>query len=89
MLDESDREAITEAGRRHGARRILLFGSSALPGVEAADIDIAVEGIPPAKFFEFYGDVMFSVSKPIDVIDLSEKSLFTDIVRRDGVAIYG
>lgn len=89
MLLPADREAIVEAARRHRVRRVLLFGSSAVPDAEAEDIDIGVEGIPPARFFEFYADVMFAVSKPVDIIDLSAKSLFTDLVKRDGLPIYG
>ena len=47
------------------------------------------EGVPRSRFFDFYADVMFSVSKPVDIIDLSVKSLFTDMVRREGKAISG
>jgi predicted nucleotidyltransferase len=88
MLTEADKEAIVRAAKRYGASRVLLFGSSARHGVEAADIDIAVEGVPPSQFFDFYAAVMFSVSKPVDVVDLSEESLFTDLIRDEAVTIY-
>ena len=52
------------------AKRVLLFGSS-LNRRESRDIDIAVEGILPKDFFSYYGDLMLSLSKPVDIIDIS------------------
>ncbi|RMF27044.1 MAG: nucleotidyltransferase domain-containing protein [Chloroflexi bacterium] len=41
---------------RFGARRVILFGSLAGQGPwhEASDIDLAVEGLPPERFFAAY-----------------------------------
>lgn len=41
---------------RFGARRVILFGSLAGQGPwhECSDIDLAVEGLPPADFFPAY-----------------------------------
>ncbi|MDP6380047.1 MAG: nucleotidyltransferase domain-containing protein [Phycisphaerae bacterium] len=89
MVSEAEKQIITTIARKHGAHRVLLFGSSAEAGRDAADIDIAVEGIPPREFFTFYGELMFALSKPVDVVDLSERSRFTDIIRREGVLLYG
>ena len=89
MLDPKDQRAIVDAAKRHEARRVLLFGSAAASGVDHEDIDLGVEGLRPDPFFAFYADRMFSVSKPVDVVDLSERSRFSDLVRRDGVPIYG
>lgn len=89
MVSKKDKAAIVDLSRRYGVRRVLLFGSSADPAREAEDIDLAVEGIPPKDFFKFYGDLLFSLSKPVDLIDLSHESRFTRLVRRDGIAIYG
>ena len=89
MLNPADRDAIVSAARRHRAKRVLIFGSTLSDSGEAHDIDMGVEGVPPSRFFDFYADVMFSVSKPVDIVDLSVKSLFTDMVRREGMTIYG
>ena len=88
MLDSADRDAIVSAARRHQAKRVLIFGSALSSSGEAHDIDMGVEGVPPSRFFDFYADVMFSVSKPVDIVDLSVRSSFTDMVRREGKAIY-
>jgi hypothetical protein len=55
----------------------------------AHDIDLAVEGVSPKDFFRFYGDLMFALSKPVDVVDLSGQSKFLDLIRREGVPLYG
>ena len=43
----------------------------------------------PNLFFKFYGELLRSLSKSIDVIDLSEDSLFAQVVEKKGVKIYG
>ena len=89
MISETDRLAIEDIATRYKVARVLLFGSGADPTRESKDIDLAVEGISPHDFFKFYGDVFFSVSKPVDLIDLSIDSKFTRIVRREGIPLYG
>ena len=89
MITETDRNAIRSICQRYGIKRALLFGSSVEATREARDIDLAVEGVAPEDFFRFYGDLMFAVSKPIDVVDLSGHSKFLDLIRREGVALYG
>ena len=49
---------------------------------------MAWKALPPEDFFSFYGDLLFSVSKPVDLIDLSQDSKFTRIVRREGLPLY-
>jgi predicted nucleotidyltransferase len=88
MLNEADRSAIVELSRRYGARRVLLFGSSADTAREGNDIDLAVEGVPPSQFFSYFGDLIFSLSKPLDLVDLSRDSKFNRLIARDGIAIY-
>jgi predicted nucleotidyltransferase len=89
MISEKDKQAIREISQKYHARRVLLFGSSLSPSKESRDIDIAVEGIAAEDFFRFYGDLMFALSKPVDVVDLSVDSKFIRIIRKEGVPLYG
>ncbi len=89
MLSPQDKTKIEDLARRYRVGRVLLFGSSAGEQTDAGDIDLAVEGLAPARFFSFYADLIFSLSKPVDLVDLGRKSRFTDIIRREGVALYG
>ncbi|MBU1122875.1 MAG: nucleotidyltransferase domain-containing protein [Candidatus Omnitrophica bacterium] len=89
MISEKDKKIIQELSAKYHVKKVLLFGSSADPVKEGRDIDLAVEGIDPKEFFDYYGDLMLKLSKPIDLIDLSERSKFVALVKRDGVPIYG
>ncbi len=89
MISESDRQQVEAICRKYGAKRALLFGSSLDSSREPNDIDLAVEGVSRRDFFRFYGELMFALSKPVDLVDLSGQSRFLDLIRRDGVALYG
>ena len=88
MISEIDKKIIKDLSEKYHAKRVLLFGSSLDSAKESRDIDIAVEGIEPRKFFKYYGDLMLRLSKPVDVIDLSEKSKFVALVKKEGISIY-
>jgi predicted nucleotidyltransferase len=90
MVSREDRQRIVDIGRRFNASCILLFGSSAREEADAPsrDIDLAVEGVPASRFFEFYGELMFALAKPVDLVDLSRRSKFTDLIRREGVPLH-
>ena len=88
MISEHDKSIIRTLAERYGAQRVLMFGSTTDPARESHDIDLAVEGVPPAEFFAFYGDLMCALSKPVDLIDLARRNRFTELIRRDGIPIY-
>ena len=87
MITKKDKQTIRDLSKRYHVKRILLFGSSV--NDIGRDIDLAVEGVNPESFYSFYADLMFSLSKPVDLIDLSETSKFVQMVKKEGVAIYG
>jgi predicted nucleotidyltransferase len=89
MISEQDKATIVDIARRYGVREVLLFGSSADPNRDANDIDLAVEGIAAEEFFSFYGELLFALSKPVDVIDLSNDTKFNRLVYREGIRLYG
>ena len=89
MISEKDRNTILLLARQYGVHKVLLFGSCAEGHKEARDIDLGVIGIEPRRFFEFYGDLMFRLSKPVDLVDLSKDTQFNALVKREGIPIYG
>ena len=89
MVSKEDRNRIAQVARKYGVARMLLFGSNVDPQHEGRDIDLAVEGIAPSMFFTLYRDLIFALSKPVDLIDLADDTPFAEIVRREGVPIYG
>jgi len=89
MLADSDRKTILKISERYKAKRVILFGSSLKPNIESNDIDIAVEGINPKDFFNYYGDLITTLSKPIDVVELSTNSKFNHLIQQEGELLYG
>ena len=89
MITEREREVIIQYARKYNVSSVYLFGSSAGEGTEANDIDLAVKGILPRLFFKFHGELLRSLSRPVDLVDLSQRSLFNQMVEERGVKIYG
>jgi uncharacterized protein len=87
MIADKDREIIEKTAAKYHAKRVLLFGSSLSPDKESRDIDIGVEGIEDKDFFTFYGELLCTLSKPVDVVDLTAKSLFVEIVKLEGMPL--
>ena len=89
MITASEKRIIREISERYAVKRVLLFGSSIVSGKESRDIDLAVEGIPPADFFRYYGDLILGLSRPVDVVDISRTSKFTKMIKQEGILLYG
>ncbi|MHA1255292.1 MAG: nucleotidyltransferase family protein [Promethearchaeota archaeon] len=88
MISEEEKKIIIQYAKKYNISKVYLFGSS-LDQDEYNDIDLAIYGIEPSLFFKFYGELMRNLPKPIDLIDLSEKSLFNQLIEENGVKIYG
>ncbi len=89
MISDIDKQQICEVSKKYNAKKVILFGSN-LSGVsDAMDIDLAVEGVSPEDFFDYYSELIFSLSKPVDLVDLANKNKFTDIVEKEGLVVYG
>ena len=88
MIADRDRRIIEEIAAKYHVKRVVLFGSSLSPERESRDIDIGVEGIEEKDFFTFYGELLLALSKPVDVVDLSIRSRFVELIRREGIPIY-
>ena len=88
MITREDRTAIEGLAKQYKVARVVLFGSCADPHHEGHDIDLGVEGVSPEAFFRFYGDLIFAVSKPVDLVDLDARTPFAQLVRSEGICLY-
>ena len=88
MIADRDRQIIEETAAKYHVKRVILFGSSLSPDMESRDIDIGVEGLEEKDFFAFYGELMCALSKPVDVVDLSTKSRFVELIQREGIPLH-
>ncbi|MBM4032487.1 MAG: nucleotidyltransferase domain-containing protein [Planctomycetes bacterium] len=71
--------------REAGAREVYVFGSAA-KGVprEGGDIDLAVTGLPPERFFEAMGGAADLLDRALDLVDLDEDNPFTRYLKEEG-----
>lgn len=89
MISDKDKEIIIKYAIKYKVSYVILFGSSTRKDRESNDIDIGVKGIEPRLFFKFYAELFKNLSKPVDLVDLSRKSLFNELVEETGEKIYG
>ena len=88
MASSGLRETIANIAKDFPLGAVWLFGSALEDADGAADIDLAVEGLAPEKFFEFYGRLFMELPKPVDLVDLSQNPPIAAIIREKGVRIY-
>ena len=88
MISEKDKKVILDLAKKYKVRRIILFGSASKDKIESRDIDLAVEGISSKLFFKFYGELIFNLSQPVDLVDLSKKNKFSEILTSEGIQIW-
>jgi predicted nucleotidyltransferase len=74
--------------REFDAGVVWLFGSSLEDESAARDIDLAVDGLAPGKFFPFYARLIRDLSKPVDLVDLSLDPPIRHVVRERGGRVY-
>ncbi len=88
MVDEALTRDIETAARilkEEGATEVYLFGSAAAGEMRpGSDIDLAVRGIPPERYYRAGGKVMLAIPRPVDIIDLDSPTPFTDYLIRKG-----
>jgi len=78
-------EVAAQILKQAGACEVYLFGSAAAGKVHAkSDLDLAVRGLPPERFFPAMSEVTFALKREIDLVDLDEPSPFTEYLVRKG-----
>ena len=89
MIPDKDKDIILQYAKKYNVASVILFGSSTRKDTESHDIDLGVKGLEPRLFFKFYAELFKHLSKPVDLVDLSKRSLFNSLVEESGVRIYG
>jgi len=89
MISDEDKYRLFKIAKKYEVSKIYLFWSNLDPERESNDIDLAVEGISDSLYFKFYSKLIFAMSKPVDLIDLKNKSLFSTMVKSEGILLYG
>jgi predicted nucleotidyltransferase len=79
-------EKATAILHSYGATEIYLFGSGRTNdfNLEHSDIDLAIRGIAPKNFYSAVGELMCSIGRNVDVIDLDSASDFGEYLIEHG-----
>ena len=78
--------------KKYEVKEIILFGS--LTTINQfnyhSDIDIAVKGLDPGKFFKAYGELMLKIDFPVDLKPFEKlEPFFKQQIISSGEIIYG
>jgi predicted nucleotidyltransferase len=90
MIPKEELEKAVEIARKYRVRKLYLIGSSLSKApADVNDYDFAVSGVPRGNFFKFYGELFRSMSKNVDLIDLSgNMTKFKKLIMNEGKIIY-
>jgi predicted nucleotidyltransferase len=68
-----------------GAEAVYLFGSTVEGRMRPdSDIDLAVAGLPPSRFFQAMGRTMLVLPRSFDLVDLDVDTPFTRYLKQKG-----
>lgn len=82
---KNDIETAARILREEGATEVYVFGSAVHGKMRPdSDIDFAIRGLPPEKYFPTRGKVGRAISHLFDLVDLDEENPFTEYLERKG-----
>lgn len=69
-----------------GAQEVYVFGSVAAGrATDRSDIDLAVAGLPPERFFPVMARLADLFDRAVDLVDLDDRTPFIAYLRRKGL----
>lgn len=81
-LTKDQLDKIISMAQAYGVTRLILFGSTA--EAEGRDIDLACDGLPGWKLYEFAARLEEILLKSLDVVPLTPASRFTRHIENRG-----
>ena len=85
----SDVERAVEISKEEGCREIYLFGSVAVGDIgPRSDLDIAVRGCPPERFYSLLGRLMDELSHTVDLVDLDVETHVAEFLEEERQLIH-
>ncbi len=88
-MDTPNWDELIAAGARvlqsEGARQVYVFGSvGAGTSSDDSDVDFAVEGLPPDRYFRAVGRLMLALRREVDVVALESDAPFVQRLKESG-----
>lgn len=86
---QSDLERAVAISKEEGCRDVYVFGSVAVgaPSVRS-DLDIAVRGCPPERFYRLLGRLMDELIHTVDLVDLDVETGVAEFLEEEGQLIH-
>lgn len=90
MIPKRELDKAIDLAKKYGVERLYLVGSAlSKEDDDINDYDFAIAGIPDENYFKFYGELFTTLSKNVDLIDISgKKTKFKEIILSEGKLIY-
>ncbi|MBI3757930.1 MAG: nucleotidyltransferase domain-containing protein [Deltaproteobacteria bacterium] len=72
--------------KEEGCSEIFLFGSGAEGQLrKESDLDLAVRGCSPGRFFHLLGRLLWELDHPVDLVNLDTQDPFAQYLQKEGV----
>ena len=84
VLTQAHIERVLTLAKEYGVTRLILFGSALEVPAEARDLDLACDGIPGWKLYEFGARLEEELRMPLDLVPLSPPTRFTRLIETKG-----
>ena len=89
MIPKQDLQKALKLAQKYRIGRLYLVGSALDDAAKANDYDFVAENVPAGAYFPFYGELMRSMPKSVDLILLTnDGSRFEKLVREESQLIY-
>jgi predicted nucleotidyltransferase len=87
---QQDIEKIKTVLLRHGAPKIILYGSMVRGDYnDDSDIDICFEGVPDEKYFRVLAECLMETDRPVSVFDFNDiQGYFRKRILKEGKILY-
>ena len=82
LLADPEKEIILRCAKKYNISAVYAMSSPVF-------LVLGIDGFDPRVFFRFYGELIRSLTVPVEVLDLSVTSLYTKLVEKEGAKIYG
>jgi predicted nucleotidyltransferase len=85
----ADIERAVRILKEGGCSEVHVFGSVADGrSREESDIDLAIRGCPPGKFFSLLGKLLSELKHPVDLIDLDRDSRLVSFLQKHELLVH-
>ena len=85
----SDVERAVAISKEEGCREVYVFGSVTVGDTgPRSDLDIAVRGCPPERFYRLLGRLMDELIHTVDLVDLDIETSVAEFLKEEGQLIH-